>query len=383
MSARRALAVSFAFALLASMGTMGCADVPVECSDEALAPGDLEARAERTFAPAAVRGALAKLHETREAVAKERGRFALLRNYDDVKARCAQATQLADETRKTIDEAKKRKASVDALQAKSEAAMGAAEAALVTGRALLDAVPQAALDERLRGIHERHRSASNEMRAAYAHMKGSGFTASIDSLTKHEAALSTVTAEAKQAVLDIRRSATSACTPAAVLSAGKKTSRVPLFIGPGRARAHDGFAIVEAGGSEEQPTGWIVVVTRTEGGCRTVYALRSDAADALDSSSATLRTWSIDGAISARLLFAWRAPRAWFIHESGGRWSFDAAKVVGFAGKCGGVVCTEPAMQGDHIDVTCTCDGPVDANELDLSRAVRFSWHGNAVLAER
>ena len=157
-----------------------------------------------------------------------------------------------------------------------------------------------------------------------------------------------------------------------------------MFIGPGRARAHDGFAIVEAGLSEEQASGYVAVVSKRDGGCVTLYSGKTGAPDAIEGGPvAKLRTWSIGGAIPTRVLFAWLPPRAWFVSDAGGSWTFDAAKVVGFEGKCGSVTCTDPDIKGEQIDVSCTCHSPADPKELDLSRSVRFSWQGNAVLAER
>ena len=213
-------------------------------------------------------------------------------------------------------------------------------------------------------------------------MKGGGFSDDIVLLTKHEGALNDAAIEANKTALEIRRGATEACKPTAAMDGSKE--RAPLFIGPGRARSKDGFAVVEAGLSEEQASGYVAVVTKSDGGCRTLYVEKSDAPGALITAPVTtLRTWRIGGAIPTKLLFVWLAPRGWFISDGGGSWTFDAAKVAGFEGKCASVACTDPEIKSDHVDVSCTCNAPVQPDELDLSRSVRFSWQGNAVLAER
>jgi hypothetical protein len=361
----------------------GCAKLPAECSDEALAKAsDVEALSEKTFALHGVRDTLAKVTEAREAIAKETPRWAILRDYDDAKVLCEQATIEANETRTDIEMAKKRKAEVDALTAKSNGSLDDAGIALLTGRALLDAVPQPALDEKLRAIQAQHLAVNEETNVALAQMKGSGFTDDTEIITKHTAAMEAALRDASKVALDIRRGATEACKPTAMVD-GSKTP-APLFIGPGRARSHDGFAVVEAGLSEEQASGYVAVVARVEGGCRTLYTAKAGAPGALPTGMmTTLRSWRIGGAIPVKIMFAWLAPQAWFIADSGGSWSFDAAKVAGFEGKCRDVSCTDPQIRGDQIDVSCTCNVPVKADELDLSRSVKFSWQGNAVIAER
>lgn len=377
-------------ALSCALGA-GCAKLPAECSDEALAKAsDVEALGEKTFAIPGVRDTMAKVAEAREAIARETPRWAILRDYDDAKVLCDQATILANETRAEILEAKKRKAEVDAVMVTNNNALDEAGLAILTGRALLDAVPEPALDEKLRAIQKKHREVNNETNLALAELTGGGFTGDVEGITKHRAAMTAAVTEANQVVLDIRRAATAACKPTATVTTegggggGKAKAGTPLFIGPGRARAHDGFAVVEAGLGEEQASGYIAVVARGEDGtCRTLSTSKADAPDAMPIGPiGKMRTWNIGGDIPTRLLTAWLAPRIWFVGDVGS-WSFDAAKVAGFEGKCGSVTCTDPDVRGDRVDVSCTCHSPTDPRELDLSRSVRFSWQGNAVLAER
>lgn len=354
----------------------GCADPPPVCAEATLAKAaQVEATSERLYASPAVNAALEASAAARAELATQQRRLAVRRSYDKAAVLCQQADATAITAALAVDAARQRRIESDAIAAATSAATARTSATLAAGRALLDAVPQPALDARLRGILAAHRQGEAIAAAARSALAATGFMGDTAPIAAARSAAEQTDADANAAVLAIRRGATAKCQP--------RDKRAALVFGP-RARAHDGFALVQAGPSEDDPQGFITVVARDErDACRTLYAKRVDEVLALPlDAGVTLSTWRVPGVIPVRLLFAWSGRYAWFIGDAG-RWAFDAGKVGGFANVCASVSCSDPVVSGVHIDVSCTCVDPTSPDILDLARSVRFSWHGNAVLAER
>lgn len=369
----------------ASLLGTGCPDVPAECSEAELGKAKAaETASANEFARAAVKAATEQAAEASAAVAAEMKRYRIMRSYDNAKKLCAAANALSATALAEVEAAKKRKVEVEAIMASTNPSLDDTGLALLTGRALLDAVPQPELDAKMREIQTTHRQTNTEIDAAFAHIKGAGWVGDLATLTRHKDALAKSAADAKAAVLEIRRAATNACKPTT-----SDKAKAPLFIGEGRARSHDNFALVEAGPSEDKASGYVAALQRRGdgGACKTLRAWKGDEPGALSTlPTSTLRTWSVGPAeMRSAVLFAWQTPRAWFIADTGaGLWTFDAANVAGFAqGACASVTCSEPKLVSEKIDVSCVCNGPTDPNQLDLTREVRFSWDGNGVIAER
>jgi hypothetical protein len=372
---RATTALSAAFACFALAAT-GCKKPPAACDDVSAraALTSLETASEKKYARSAVQKAKDAVEAARAAVEAEAARFALLRNYDDAATLCEAATQLTTTAAADVEAAKKRRAEVEALRTGSNAALDDGGSQLIAGRALLAAVPQPALDEKLRAIAAVHRDAGNDTNTALAQQELTGWVDDTASLSATKKTAEDAVKNASEIVLEIRRGAAAQCQPL-----DKST---PLVFGT-RARAHEGFALVEAGPSEDNAQGFLAVLRRMpDGSCRTL--LVRPAADALTPSlepGVQLRTWT-PGA-DARVFFVWRERIALFVKDDGHSWAFDAGEVAGFDGVCAAVTCTDPAVTGPRVDASCTCAAPKDPKMVDPTRPVNFSWRGNAVVAAR
>ena len=367
--ARTAVAAP-ALALALALVSAACAKPPPACADaELVAATHAEEAGERTYAPATIAAAVDATERARQELAAQKRR--MFSSYDKAAALCAQAHALGLAAVAAVERAKQRRAESEAVVAATKSALGEADRQLTAGRALLDAVPQPDLDERMRKVVAARASAQQQAGTVAALVQGSGWADAdgLTALTNARAQASGVRTDADAVVRDIRRAATARCKPRG------------LVLGI-RARSHDEFAIVEAGPSEEDAHGHVVVVERDERRCRTLHAWKPGDPQALPL-EADLSTWHMGGMMPMRLLFAWSGSRAWFVGDLGA-WAFDAAKVSGFTRVCESLTCATPTISGDHIDATCTCAKlKPGVDDLELSRTVRFSWHGNGVLAER
>jgi hypothetical protein len=354
---------------LAALLLAACPKPPPECNEETLSrAARAEAASNKIYARSAVLKALDATTKAREALDKK--------DYASAKTLCKDALDLAVLAENTVDQAKKRQNDVGPMYAAAKAALDETTLSITAGRSLLDVVPHAELDEKLRNALAQHATVLAQANAAKALIEGSGYGEELTALNAARDAALKLKSETDAIVVDIRKNATAKCKP--------KEKR-PLFFGA-RARSHDGFALIESGESEDAPSGFVSVVkTGESGGCRPISSRKIDDAGALPNAtdpSIALSTWNMGGVVPVRLLFAWNGREAWFFGDTG-RWYFDSAKVAGFKDACLSVACTSPDVKGDHVDVKCTCDPKPGVENLELARDVRFSWHGHTVLAEQ